>query len=56
MLNLSLSLHNELQGHGVRVQAVLPGGTRTEIWAKSGIDTNSLPQERLMETGDTSSR
>jgi short-subunit dehydrogenase len=52
VLNLSLSLHKELQPHGVRVQAVLPGGTRTEIWAKSGVDIDSLPQERLMETGE----
>ena len=50
VLNLSQSLHNELREHGVRVQAVLPGATRTEFWEKSGVALSSLPQEGLMET------
>jgi len=33
LLNLSLSLAANLQRKGVYVQAVLPGATRTEIWA-----------------------
>jgi len=52
LLTLTLSLNAELQPHGVRVQAVLPGATRTDIWAKSGVDLASLPQEMLMETGE----
>jgi short-subunit dehydrogenase len=36
VLNLTQSLQNELGKHGVRVQAVLPGATRTEIWERSG--------------------
>ena len=45
-------LDSELAPHGVRVQAVLPGATRTELWAKGGIDIDTLPQEVVMETGD----
>jgi short-subunit dehydrogenase len=32
------------------VQAVLPAGTRTEIWERAGIDVNALPD--LMEVGE----
>ncbi|MBR0667396.1 SDR family oxidoreductase [Roseomonas hellenica] len=48
VLNLSLGLHKEVGERGVRVQAVLPGATRTEIWARSGTDPAHLPQEMLM--------
>jgi uncharacterized protein len=43
VLFLSQGLQLELGPHGVYVQAVLPGATRTEIWARSGRDVNSLP-------------
>lgn len=49
ILNLSLSLQNELTGKNVRVQAVLPGATRTEIWGKAGVDMNAMPREMLMD-------
>jgi uncharacterized protein len=52
VLNLTISLQRELAGNGVRVQAVLPGATRTEIWDRSGMDINSLPDEMLMEVGE----
>jgi len=52
VLNLTQSLQNELGKHGVRVQAVLPGATRTEIWERSGGDIAHLPPEMLMEVGD----
>jgi short-subunit dehydrogenase len=52
VLNLSQSLHQELRPSGVRVQAVLPGMTRTEIWERSGIDVDSLPQEKVMAVGE----
>ncbi len=57
LLNLTLSLHNELaqtQGEGthVRVQAVLPGATRTELWAKVGVDVDTLPADRVMSAED----
>jgi short-subunit dehydrogenase len=43
VLFLSQGLHVELGPRGVYVQAVLPATTRTEIWAKSGKDVNTLP-------------
>ena len=43
MLNLTLSLATKLAEVGVRVQAVLPGATRTEIWARSGKDIDAMP-------------
>jgi short-subunit dehydrogenase len=52
VLNLSQSLQKELGNHGVRVQAVLPGATRTEIWERSGTDIANLPAEMLMEVDD----
>lgn len=52
VLNLTQALQKELAPHGVRVQAVLPGATRTEIWQRSGVDVNALPPEMLMSVAD----
>lgn len=52
VLALTQSLNAELQGSGVRVQAVLPGATRTQIWARSGHDISSLPAEIVMEVDE----
>ncbi|KAF1047841.1 MAG: putative oxidoreductase [Herbaspirillum frisingense] len=52
VLNLSQSMQTELGPLGVRVQAVLPGATRTEIWERSGGSIEHLPAEMLMEVGD----
>jgi short-subunit dehydrogenase len=52
LLNLSLSLSQQGAEHGVHVQAVLPGATRTEIWERSGKDIDSFPAEMVMEVGD----
>ncbi len=49
VLNLSKSLQAQLGRHGVRVQAVLPGATRTEIWDRAGTPIAHLPQEMLMD-------
>ncbi|USI73805.1 SDR family NAD(P)-dependent oxidoreductase [Sphingomonas morindae] len=49
LLNLSLALAAQLAESGVRVQAVLPGATRTEIWEKSGASADALPPEWVME-------
>ncbi|MFA6116287.1 MAG: SDR family oxidoreductase [Sphingomonas sp.] len=49
LLNLSKSLAKQLEPQGVRVQAVLPGATRTEIWARSGKDVDSFPVDWVME-------
>jgi len=43
ILFLSQGLHLELAPHGVYVQAVLPAGTRTEIWERAGVDASTLP-------------
>ncbi|MDT3722250.1 SDR family oxidoreductase [Pseudomonas oryzihabitans] len=42
-LFLSQGLSLELSPKGVYVQAVLPAGTRTEIWGRAGIDIATLP-------------
>ncbi|GAB6403796.1 SDR family NAD(P)-dependent oxidoreductase [Pseudomonas sp. MHK4] len=52
VLSLTQSLNAELDGTGVKVQAVLPGVTRTEIWERSGIDASQIPQEMVMEAGE----
>ena len=52
LLNLSLRLHEELAGKGVRVQAVLPGATRTRIWEKAGTDIATLPPSIVMDVED----
>lgn len=52
LLNLSLRLHQEVAGKGVRVQVVLPGATRTSIWEKAGTDIASLPPAIVMDVDD----
>ncbi|MDP9917351.1 short-subunit dehydrogenase [Variovorax boronicumulans] len=43
VLFLSQGLSLELTPKGIYVQAVLPAGTRTEIWERAGIDTRAMP-------------
>jgi len=52
VLAFSQSLHKELAAQGVRIQAVLPGATATDIWAKAGRPVEHLPGEIVMSTGD----
>lgn len=52
ILNLTQSLAVELAPHGVTVQAVLPGATRTEIWERAGHDVNALPAEMVMDVDE----
>jgi uncharacterized protein len=49
LLALAQALTRELTEHGVTIQTVLPGATRTEIWERAGTDVNKLPPERVME-------
>lgn len=49
LLNLTQSLQQELGPLGVRVQAVLPGATRTEIWDRAGMPIGHLPPDMLMD-------
>lgn len=44
VLFLSQGLNVELAPKGVYVQAVLPAATRTEIWARGGVDVDTLPE------------
>lgn len=50
VLFLSQGLSLELSPKGVYVQAVLPAGTRTEIWQRAGIDISAMPD--LMEVDE----
>ncbi len=52
VLGLSHSLHHELADKGVRIQAVLPGATATDIWDKAGKPLHTLPAAILMSTED----
>jgi uncharacterized protein len=52
VISLTETLNAELASAGVRVQAVLPGATRTEIWERSGLDPAALPPEMVMEAGE----
>lgn len=52
VLNLSESMHYELSGKGIRVQAVLPGATHTELWERSGFAVSNLPEEIVMSAED----
>ncbi len=52
VLAFTQALDVELAPHGVQVQAVLPGATRTEIWQRMGRDIASLPAEILMEVDE----
>ncbi|RYJ02406.1 MAG: SDR family oxidoreductase [Acetobacteraceae bacterium] len=51
VLNLTQSLQAEA-GDRLRVQAVLPGATRTEIWGRAGVDMAQMPPSMLMDVGE----
>lgn len=52
MLNFSRALQAEGAAHGVRVQVLLPGATRTEIWERSGRGIDTLDAAILMDVHD----
>jgi len=52
VLTLTESLAAELEGTGVRIQAVLPGLTRTEIFERAGGSVEKLPPEMVMDVRD----
>jgi uncharacterized protein len=52
ILNLGHSLAQELAGKNVRIQTVLPGATRTEIWERSGRSADDIPAEMLMDVDE----
>jgi len=48
VLALSHSLHHELAGQGIHVQAVLPGVTATQFYDTTGTPVKSLPEDIVM--------
>jgi short-subunit dehydrogenase len=52
MNSFSEALHEELRGTGVRVQALCPGLTHTEIFERAQVDTSNLPDFFWMEPQD----
>ena len=52
VLAFTQSLHHELAGKGVRVQAVLPGATATDFWATGGLPLEHLPADIVMRADD----
>lgn len=44
----SQSLHHELHGQGIQVQAVLPGATATDFWATGGLALEHLDPTIVM--------
>jgi uncharacterized protein len=52
LLALSLRLRKDVEGRGVRVQVVLPGAVRTDIWEKAGVDIESLPPDMVMDVDE----
>ncbi|CAN7485584.1 SDR family NAD(P)-dependent oxidoreductase [Rhizobium sp. LjRoot30] len=51
VLTLTQSLASELDPKGVRIQAVLPGFTRTEIFERAGVDSSGIPAGMIMDAG-----
>lgn len=52
LLNLTLSLASKAKDSGVRFQAVLPGPTNTDMWARGGVPASVIPRDRIMEAED----
>ncbi len=52
MLTLTESLASELSGTGVRIQAVMPGLTRTELLDRAGRSFDSVDPKIVMDVGD----
>jgi short-subunit dehydrogenase len=52
VLALSHSLQHELADKGIRVQAVLPGATATDIWELAGLPWQKLPASIVMSVDD----
>lgn len=48
VLNFTRGLQEEFAGTHVRIQAVLPAATATEIWGISGVPVDSLPADSVM--------
>lgn len=52
LINLSRNIAARVRDKGIRVQVVLPGATRTEIWERSGKNVDDFPAEMVMDVHD----
>lgn len=52
VLGFTQSMNKELAPKGIRVQAVLPGATSTELWDRAGFSVSHLPSEIVMTAED----
>jgi short-subunit dehydrogenase len=52
VLALSHSLQHELADKGIRIQAVLPGATATDLWETAGMHWDKLPPSIVMTAED----
>lgn len=52
VLYLTQGLRAQLANSAVRLHAVLPGATRTEIWERSGSDINAMDPSTVMDVDD----
>lgn len=52
VLNFTRGLQEEFAGSNLRIQAVLPAATATEIWGHSGITLDALPEGSVMTSED----
>jgi short-subunit dehydrogenase len=52
VLTFTQALQQELAESPVRVQAVLPGAVRTDLWDGSGVDLATFPDEIVMNVDD----
>ncbi|WP_112941556.1 MULTISPECIES: SDR family NAD(P)-dependent oxidoreductase [unclassified Rhizobium] len=52
VLNLTQAIHSEVAERGVKVQAVMPGLTRTEIFERVGRSFDQMPPSMVMDVND----
>src|SRR6202521_4951770 len=52
VIALSHSLQHELADRGIRIQAVLPGATATDLWEDAGLPWQNLPASIVMSPED----
>lgn len=52
VLYLTQGLRAQFADSALRLQAVLPGATRTELWGRSGMDVDALDPNGVMDVDD----
>src|SRR5216684_223640 len=52
VIAFSHSLQHELADKGIRIQAVLPGATATDLWEIAGLPWQNLPASIVMSAED----